>query len=120
MGGSGILGHRRTVTWFDGNHRELKFTLGPDHASGEVFSFVVPPTGDVKEVVVHVTGTGADKVRFDVGCDNVADPDWQRAVASQARSALYRDDNGWRVIPVRVSAGAKCEVHLRIERIVVE
>jgi hypothetical protein len=118
-GGAALAG-RRIITWFEGNHRELKFTLGPDHASGEVFCFVVPPTGDVKEVVVHVTGTGADKVRFDVGCDNVADPDWQRAVASQARSALYRDDNGWRVIPVRVSAGAKCEVHLRIEKIVVE
>jgi hypothetical protein len=118
-GGAALAG-RRIITWFEGNHRELKFTLGPDHASGEVFCFVVPPTGDVKEVVVHVTGTGAEKVRFDVGCDNVADPDWQRAVASQARSALYRDDNGWRVIPVRVSAEANCEMHLRIEKIVVE
>jgi hypothetical protein len=111
---------RRIVTWFEGNHRELKFTLGPDHPSGEVFCFVAPPTGDVKEVVVHVTGAGADKLRFDVGCDNVTDPDWQSAVASQARSALYLDDNGWRVIPVRVNADTKCEVHLRIERVVVE
>jgi hypothetical protein len=114
------LAGRRIVTWFEGNHRELKFTLEPDHPSGEVFCFVVPPTGDVKEVVVHVTGTGADKLRFDVGCDNVTDTDWQAVVALQARSALYRDDNGWRIIPVRVTAETRCEVHLRIERVVVE
>jgi hypothetical protein len=77
-------------------------------------------TGDVKEVVVHVTGTDADKVQFDVGCDNVADPDWQKAVASHARSGLYRDDNGWRLIPVRVTGKKKGEVRLRMERIVVE
>jgi hypothetical protein len=111
---------RRTVTWFEGNHRELKFTVGPDQPLGEVFCLVVPPTGDVKEVMVHVTGTGADKVQFDVGCDNVADPDWRKAAASQARSALYRDDNGWRLIPVRVTGKEKGEVHLRMERIVVE
>jgi hypothetical protein len=114
------LAGRRTVTWFEGNRRELKFTLSPDQPLGEVFCLVVPPTGDVKEVVVRVTGSGADKVQFDVGCDNVADPDWQKAVARQARSAVYRDDNGWRLIPVRVTAKTKGEVRLRMERIVVE
>jgi hypothetical protein len=78
--GREALAGRRIVTWFDGNHRELKFTFTSGHPSGEVFCFAVPPTGDVKEVVLHVTGTGADKVRFDVGCDNFADPDWQEAV----------------------------------------
>jgi hypothetical protein len=114
------LANRRIITWFEGNRRELKFTLGPDQPLGEVFCLVVPPTGDVKEVVVHVTGPGAHKVQFDVGCANGADPDCQKAVASQARSALYRDDNGWRLIPVRVTGKKKGEVRLRMQRIVVE
>jgi hypothetical protein len=114
------LSDRRTVTWFEGNHRELRFTLGPDQPLGEVFGLVVPPTGAVKEVVVNVTGTGADELQFDVGCDNVADPDWQKAVASQAQNALYRDENGWRLIPVRVTSKKKGEVHLRMERVIVE
>jgi hypothetical protein len=118
--GREALAGRRIVTWFEGNHRELKFTFGSDRSSGDVFCLVVPPSGDVKEVVLHVTGSGADNVRFDVGCDNVADPDWQEAVALHARSALYRDDNGWRLIPVRITGKEKGEVNLRIEKVVVE
>jgi hypothetical protein len=60
------------------------------------------------------------QAQFDVGCDNVTDPDWQEAVALHARSALYRDDNGWRLIPVRVTGREKREVRLRMERVVVE
>jgi hypothetical protein len=114
------LADRRTVTWFEGNHRELRFTLGPDQPLGEVFCFVVPPTGDVKEVLVNVTGTGAREVQFDVGCDNVADPDWQKTIASHARTAIFRDDNGWRLIPVRVTSKKQGEVRLRMERVIVE
>jgi hypothetical protein len=114
------LASGRTVTWFEGNHRELKIRLGPDRPLGEAFSLVVPPTGDVREVVVEVTGPGADTARFDVGCNNVADPDWRKAAASYARTAPHRDDNGWRIIPVRVTGKEKGELQLRIERIIVE
>ena len=114
------LASGRTVTWFEGNHRELKIRLGPDRPLGEVFSLVVPPTGDVREVVVEVTGLGADTARFDVGCNNVADPDWKKAAASYARTTPHRDENGWRIIPVRVSGKEKGELQLRIERILVE
>jgi hypothetical protein len=37
-----------------------------------------------------------------------------------ARSALYRDDNGRRLIPVRVTGKEKGEVNLRVEKVVVE
>jgi hypothetical protein len=114
------LADRRTVTWFEGNHRELRLTLGLDQPLGEVFCLVVPPIGDVKEVAVNVTGTGADELQFDVGCDNIADPDWQKTVASHARTAIYRDDNGWRLIPVRVASKKKGEVRLCMERLIVE
>jgi hypothetical protein len=116
--GQEAMAARRTVGWFEGNQRVLKLTLRPDKPLGEVFGVVLPPTGDLKELVVDVSGGGA--VDFDVGCDNVVDADWQKAVIAQARDAVLRDDNGWRLIPVRVRSREKIELQLRMKTLVVE
>jgi hypothetical protein len=116
--GREAMAGRRTIGWFEGNHRVLKLTLRPDKPLGEVFGVVLPPTGDLKELVVEVTGAGA--AEFDVGCDNVVDADWQKAVGAHARDAVYRDDNGWRLVPVRVRSREKTDLQLKIKSLVVE
>jgi hypothetical protein len=110
----------RTVTWMGGNQREQKLLLDPSKPLGEVFTLVIPPTGDVQELVATVTGSGAERAQFDVGCENKVDADWKKAVESYARKPLYRDDNGWRIIPVRVRSAEKIEIHVTLEKLVVQ
>jgi len=108
------------VTWLEGNRREVKLSLGPDKPLGEVFAFVIPPTGDVQEVTAEIAATGPGEIRIDVGCDNTIDPDWKAAVIAAAKPRLFRDDNAWRIIPVRVTAGEKTEVEVKVEKIAVK
>ncbi len=134
----------RVVTWFGGNQREVKLALDPDKHLGEVFLLVLPPTGEVKSLDFTITGNGAGPVRFDVGCRDATDGEmatlpaaatsaatattvpWRDAVTrylawrTTENSAAFRDDNHWRLVPVRVTAGGKVTLKLSGLRMVVQ
>jgi hypothetical protein len=130
VGAEAITAASRTNTWFGDNAFEQTFTLAPGEAmrqpdpnwpwptspEGTVFTLVVPPTGEVKSVSLSVTGDA----QFDIGNDGTPDTDWTTAVARAVRATPYRDGNGWRIIPVRVTVSAATEVRLADLRIDVQ
>jgi hypothetical protein len=128
----------RQVTWFDGNSREVKLAVDAKRPLGEVFAFVVPPTGKIRELSFAVSARGKGTVRFDVGCDNRPDGElldlpgtptpadkattvrWSAAAQAVLDQNPYRDDNGWRIIPVRVTASERIELVLESLRVVMD
>jgi hypothetical protein len=128
----------RTVTWLDGNLRQQELTLDGRQPLGPWFTFTLPPTGDVREITFHVSADGAGQVQFDVGCDGVpdgrltkpastaqpaaqtTDGDWTAAVRRVLAGRPDRDDNGWRLVPVRVIADDKVKLIIQDVRVVVQ
>ncbi len=109
----------RTVTWLDGNRREITLQLKPQEPLGQVFTLIVPPTGEVQEVALTVGSPPDSAPAFDVGADGTPDTDWTAAVARWARETTVRDDSGWRRIPIRVTAPAAAEIRVGLERLTV-
>lgn len=116
----------RVVTWLQGNHRAAKLKLDGSRPLGEVFTFAVPPTGKIKDVAFTMHLTRKGRVHFAAGCDEHLSGDWTESGTSGDTPAsnfkwadalnralaqyCYRDDNGWRLIPVRLTAPSKMEI----------
>jgi hypothetical protein len=124
----------RTVTWFAGNQREVTLTVDPQKPLDSVFGFAVPPHGKIVSVDFALATDAAGNFVFDVGCCGGADASWTVSTAPQStqssslrwmaaverylawreeRGGPVRDENGWRVIPVRVRGTAKATLTLR-------
>ncbi len=134
----------RTVSWFGDNSRVLKLMLDPAKPLGETFILAVPPTGKVSDLRLALSTTGTGKIVFDIGCDDVPDDEilattqpagddnrisaikWRQAMNSclakfaRTDSEAYRDDSGWRMIPVRVTATSKVALTLRDLKLTVQ
>jgi hypothetical protein len=129
------------VSWFAGNQRRIKLTIDPAKLLGETIAFTMPPTGAVREIELAIAAKGTGPIRFDVGCDGVVDGEvdagspspatnatkinWTAAVqgyldwAAAHEAGPYRDESGWRIVPVRMTAGTKAEVTLSGLRVIV-
>jgi hypothetical protein len=136
-GRAAITARTRTVTWLDGNLRQLELALDGKQSLGALLTFMVPPTGDVQEVACMLSTNGPGRVKLDVGCDGVVDGqlrrppptagsaapatdiDWTGAVRRVLAFTPYRDDSGWRLVPVRVTADDKVQLTIRDVRVVV-
>ena len=125
----------RTIAWFSGNQRELTLPLHPDKPLEAVFAFALPPQGKVKSLDFEILAEGAGTLVFDVGADDTRDAewvvshpqqpiraaslmDWAAAVDRYLASRIphggpVRDDNRWRIVPVRVRGTAKLTLTLR-------
>ncbi len=123
MGAEPITKGQRVVTWLDGNIRQVELSVSSNESVGKTFAFVIPPTGTVMQTTLRADVAGQGTVTFDVGCDGSLDGKLSAgdshvalkltdAVARVADTGPYRDDNGWRIVPVRVQSDG--EVHLTI------
>lgn len=132
----------RSVTWFGGNQREIKLAVDPAKPLDSVVTLVLPPTGKVTSVdfSVLLTGNTTNPVTFDVGCDGTVDATVTPGpVAVASTMLLYwpavvnrylemcdrqggpvRDEQGWRLVPVRLRSAAKAELTLSALRLVVQ
>lgn len=116
----------RTVSWLAGNQAEATLNVDPAKRLSSVFSFTLPPNGQVTKLTFAISSPEGGQVQFDIGCDGVPDvaitlkpgervlpPDWSKAANDYLQSCqrpgatLYRDENGRRIIPVRLSSDAK-------------
>jgi hypothetical protein len=121
----------------------VKLALDPGKPLGETFAFILPPTGVVNELTFDVALKGEGKVTFDVGCDGQPDGElrecpqtptaaadvttvkWTEAAngylswAAASHTGPYRDDSGWRIVPVRIRSDAKLDVLLSNVMVVV-
>lgn len=127
-GAEAITSYPRAVTWFQGDQREIKLTLDPAQLLGPTFALVLPPTGEIKRLEFAVAAEPGDmKVSVDLGCDDAVEVEVSRAqtvdLAEAARKWLawreatkqpvIRDEQGWRVVPVRVTGAAKGTVTVK-------
>ena len=135
-----IAAGARTVTWFSGNQRQVRLVLDATTPLGQTFAFTLPPTGKVLQLQAAVRVTGVGKITFDIGCDGrpdgemLARPDagaaivqtWGKAAnryldeSAIQHTGPYRDGNGWRIVPVRITASDKVEVAISHPLAVVE
>jgi hypothetical protein len=129
----------RTVSWFGGNQRELTLTVDPAKPLDSVFTLVLPPTGAVTAVdfSLQVTGKTPGAVTLDVGCDDTIEATVATATAPVSGAALLdwpavvtryltwraamggpvSDDNGWRLVPVRLRSATPLTATVREARV---
>jgi hypothetical protein len=134
-GAEPIISGPRTVTWFQGNLRAVNLNVDPAQLLGPTFALVLPPTGQIKRLEFSVAADPADaKLTLDVGCDDTFDLEVTKAqtadLAEAARKWLewraatsqgvVRDEQAWRVVPVRVTAAAKAAVTVKDVTVVVQ
>jgi hypothetical protein len=92
---------------------------------GAVFLLKLPPTGTVASATLSVSAGEEASVTVDVGADGgfegrfARDPatvDWTEAInrylarREQSGEGQARDDNNWRIVPIRVSAAKPATV----------
>ncbi len=129
VGRSALVDRARTITWLADNKRQLKLNLDGEHPLGEVFTLAMPPTGDLKELNITLTVAGQGSVRIDLGCDGVIDEEliagelpvmakWLKAASQCLRENPYRDDNGWRIVPIRVTAAGAASLQVDFQKAV--
>jgi hypothetical protein len=129
MGAEPITDQQRTVTWLEGNVRDLELSLSADQS--RTFGCVIPPQGRVRRAELRAQASGQGTIRFDIGCDLICDStlpadgqpvdlNWSAGIARIAQAAAYRDDNGWRIIPIRVRADGDVKLTLGDVQIAVE
>jgi len=120
----------RIVSWLAGNQRQTTIAVDPASRLTSVCTLVSPPTGAVRDLTFAIS-LGDTPVTVDVGCDGNADAILFPAADATVRQAtlaaltaavnhyltwadahhvLYRDDNRWRLIPLRFSAPKKTTV----------
>jgi len=127
----------RVIRWFGENHAELNLKLDPKQPLGTVFTLAVPPTGALQDVGFALAASGSGQLAFDVGCDGsldgtlrlpASDPasalegtgiSWQEAIVRALRASPHRDDNGWRVVPIRATCTGPADVVLKNLRLTV-
>lgn len=123
----------RTVTWFQGNQREVKLSLTPGPELGPTFALILPPTGKVTTCDLTIQSSGAGTVAMDIGCGDSRHgpfvtfqgpgvqspkPSWASHIDAYLSSSErnhagpYRDGSGWRIVPIRVTSNAKIDLVL--------
>jgi hypothetical protein len=122
----------RTVRWFEANQREARVALRPKQPSSETVVVAIPPTGAVHKAALSGSATG--RARLDVGCAG-GDPIWLEGAwkfdLAQAINRYLawrppghpgpdRDGNGWRRIPLCLTAPETAAVTLGSPEVVVQ
>jgi uncharacterized membrane protein YfbV (UPF0208 family) len=133
-GRQAITAEPRVVTWFGDNRRQVELSLDPSQPLGAVFTLTVPPTGAVQDVQFTLSSSAASEIALDFGGEGSHETvlrtseatlespvdSWFQEVARRLEAASHRDDNGWRVLPVRVTATTAVKVVLSGLEIVVQ
>jgi len=128
----------RLITWFGGNSREITLALEASNPLGETFTLVLPPTGEIQRAEFSlVFEKGESGARLDVGCNDTVDleipageqPRRVDLTAAVSRylawragndERAYRDDNCWRIVPIRIASPGALTVRLTRPRMVVQ
>jgi len=116
IGAASITDLPRTVTWLEGNARELTLELNPNDELGKSFAFVLPPQGRIVKARVDLQMSGTEPIHVDIGCDGSTDADvgsdgtldWTNLLSGY--DAEYRDGSQWRIIPVRLRSEQASQV----------
>lgn len=119
-----ITDGQREVRWFAGNHCEVTISANSAQTLGPIFELTIPPTGTVERFTLHAAVDRPVSLHFDISADGTVDAeltvgegehglDWTDHVARAASKALHRDDNHWRIVPVRVHADGQAELTLK-------
>lgn len=135
--GESLAREPRLVTWFGGNRREVTLSVDPAKPLDSVFTLALPPSGAVTAVdfSIQVAGKTPGAVTLDVGCDDMVDAtiaaraaaaallDWPAVVkrylaACATQGGPVRDENGWRLVPVRVRSATPATVSVSGARVV--
>lgn len=134
-GAEAITSGLRTVRWLQGNQREIKLTLDPKQLLGPTFALVLPPTGQVKRLEFAVAADPAETpLSLDLGCDDAVDLEINGAGTADLAEAtrrwltwreatgqgVVRDEQAWRVVPVRVTGQGKATVTVSSPIVVVQ
>ncbi len=134
-GAEAIVSDPRTVTWMQGNQREVKLAVDPAQLLGPTLALVLPPTGQVKRLEFAVAADPAEtRLALDLGCDDIVDLEVNGAGTADLAEAtrrwlawrettgqgLVRDEQAWRVVPVRVTGQGKAAVTVNSLTVVVQ
>ncbi len=137
VGQEAIAGLARTVTWLEGNQRRIRLSLDTGRPLGEVLVFVLPPTGKVEDVRLRMEASGKGQLTFDFGCDSRPDGKvtcpgpgvipadaagtvrWSENLARSLETTSFRDDNRWRLVPVRITTTNTMELTIKDIRVLV-